>query len=162
MAVAVEASFEHGDDCECLRCRGFEPGNDLARRHGGYSLAGISDRAAEIADQVRPTLPFYSGADEPTLLLFATTLARIERANRAIEAVDEEIGIRRPLSPYMIPDAPKLQRLREDLRAWIGLARRLANDLGLSPMSRAKLAENVAVAQKIGADLVERYGGTIT
>jgi hypothetical protein len=152
--VAV-AAFTHGEDCACQRCVGFQASNQLSRRHGGYSLVGISERAAEIADQVRPTLPAYSEADEPTLQLFSTTLARIERANRALDQVDEQAG-EKVVGPYLVEDATKLMRLREDLRAWIGLARRLANDLGLTPTSRAKLGLDVASAQR-AFSIVEYY-----
>jgi hypothetical protein len=140
----------HGPDCECQRCRGFEKGNDAALQHGGYSLLGIGDRANEIADQVRPTMPVASVADEPVLLLLATTLARIERANAAVEAVDAASD---PLGGYLAASdsptlAPDLARLRQDLRAWIGLARRLSADLGLSPRSRAALGLDIASAQR--------------
>jgi hypothetical protein len=157
-------AVEHGADCPCVRCHGFEPGNQLSRRHGGYSLAGISQRASVIADQVRETLPAYSVADEPVLLLLSTTLARIERGTQAIEHVDANSS---PLGAYLGAGgdeptlAANLQRLREDLRAWIGLARRLANDLGMTPTSRAKLGLDIVAAQRIGSELVERYGGRV-
>lgn len=143
-------SVEHGEDCSCVRCRGFEQGNAFAVRHGGYSLAGIGDRAAVIADEIRPTLPAYSVADEPVLLLLATTLARIERGNAAIEAVD---AVSEPLGGYLAASdeptlAPNLATLRADLRAWINAARRLANDLGLTPTSRAKLGLDIAATQR--------------
>jgi hypothetical protein len=141
----------------------FENGNQAALRHGGYSLLGIGDRATEIADEIRPTLPVASVADEPVLLLLATTLARIERANEAIEVVDENSTS--ALSEYLAGDeptlAPDLSRLRQDLRAWIGLARRLASDLGLTPTSRARLGLDIVAAQRIGSGLVERYGGRV-
>ncbi len=137
-------------DCDCVRCRGFAPGNSFSLRHGGYSLAGLSDRVSEIADAIRPTLPAYSVADEPVLLLLSTTLARIERAIAALETVDENSS---PLGQYLGASdgpnlAPDLARLRQDLRAWIGLARRLANDLGLTPTSRARLGLDIAATQR--------------
>jgi hypothetical protein len=128
----------------------FENGNQVARKHGGYGLLGIGDRATEIADEVRPTMPAYAPADEPVLLLLATTLARIERANQAIEVVDANATS--ALSEYLAGDeptiAPDLSRLRQDLRGWIGLARRLANDLGLTPTSRAKLGLDIAATRR--------------
>jgi hypothetical protein len=140
----------HGPDCECQRCLGFEKGNDAALQHGGYSLIGIGDRAHAIADDIRTTLPGYAPADEVVLLLLATTLARIERANEAIEVVDANATS--ALSEYLPGDeptlAPDLSRLRQDLRAWIGLARRIANDLGLTPTSRAKLGLDIAATQR--------------
>lgn len=142
----------------------FEKGNQAAFRHGGYSLLGIGERAGEIADEIRPTMPAYAPADEPVLLLLATTLARIERANAAIEVVD--VTSPSPLSEYLAADeptvAPNLAALRADLRGWINTARRLANDLGLTPTSRAKLGLDIAAAQRIGSGLVERYGGRVT
>jgi len=142
----------------------FENGNQVARKHGGYSLLGMGDRATEIADDIRPTLPAYAAADEPVLLLLATTLARIERANEAIEIVDANSTS--ALSEYLAGDektlAPNLAALRSDLRGWINTARRLANDLGLTPTSRAKLGLDIVAAQRIGSGLVERYGGRAT
>ena len=52
--------------------------------------------------------------------------------------------------------APDLSRLRQDLRAWIGLARRLANDLGLTPTSRAKLGLDIAATQRT-LSVIEYY-----
>ena len=152
----------HGGPARDYSWPPFEKGNQVARKHGGYALVGIGQRGSEIADEIRPTLPAYSPADEPVLLLLATTLARIERANAAIELVDETSTS--PLSEYLAGDeptlAPNLSALRNDLRAWINTARRLANDLGLTPTSRARLGLDIAAAQKmLGADLVERYGG---
>ena len=149
------AALEHGEDCACTRCVGFERGNQLARRHGGYSLGGIGERAAEIVDEIRPTLPAYSAADEPVLCLLGTTLARIERANRALDQVDDQAGDR-PARIYLIDDALKLARLRDDLRAWVGLARRLAADLGLTPTSRARLGLDIAAARRT-LSLIELY-----
>jgi hypothetical protein len=123
----------------------------------------MSERAREIADEIRPTLPAYSPADEPVLLLLATTLVRIERASAAMEMVDENAT---PLGPYLGGGkgedlGPGLQRLREDLRRWINTARGLASDLGLTPTSRARLGLDIVTAQKVGADLVKRYGGRV-
>ncbi len=74
------------------------------------------------------TLPRYRLSDEPVLQMFALTLARMERAEAALEAA-EEAG-----NP---PDA--LLRLKEDVRGWINTARRLAADLGMSPVAQARL-----------------------
>jgi Phage terminase, small subunit len=142
----------------------FQPGNQVARKHGGYSLLGIGERGNEICDSIREAMPVYSPADETVVQLLGVTCARIERANEAIATVDESAT---PLGAYLAGKdgqdlAPALHRLRQDLRAWIGLARRLSNDLGLTPTSRARLGLDIAAAQKmLGADLVERYGGRV-
>jgi hypothetical protein len=83
--------------------------------------------------------------------LFATALVRIENASNAMALVDESAT---PLGPYLGGGkngddlGPGLQRLREDLRRWVETARRLANDLGLTPTSRAKLGLDIASAQR--------------
>jgi len=152
MSISVERT--HGPGCACVRCTGFLPGHQLSLKHGGYSMLGIGERAAEIADEIRPTLPAYSVCDEPTLLLLATTLGRIERGNAALDQIDS-VSIE-PVGPYLAEAAVKFQKLREDLRGWIGLARRLANDLGLTPTSRARLGLDIAQSQR-ALSVVEYY-----
>ena len=62
------------------------PERPLLTRPELADLLGISlSPDSEIADAIRPTLLAYEPADEPTLLLLATALARSERANAAIE-----------------------------------------------------------------------------
>lgn len=124
----------------------FEPGNQAHGSHLAYALLGIGDRAREVADEIRPTCPAYSPADEPVVLLLATTLVRIERANTAMEEVDAKAS---PLGPYLGDDfGPGLARLREDLRRWINTARGLASDLGLTPTSRARLGLDIAATAR--------------
>jgi hypothetical protein len=141
----------HGADCPCTRCQGFREGNELgvrfapgnraAERHGGYSLAGLEDRGKEIAEEIRPTLPAGAVCDEPVLQLLALTLARVERGAAAIERVD---------------DLSESLRLSHDLRAWVNGARRLANDLGLTPTSRARLGLDIAATRRT-LSLIEAY-----
>jgi hypothetical protein len=108
----------------------FEEGNGAALRHGAYaSPVKLEGRAADIADAIRPTLPLYCEADEPVLRLMGLTLVRIERAAGALEDVEDET---------------KASALRTDLRAWISAARNLANDLGMTPTSRARLGLDLA------------------
>jgi hypothetical protein len=119
----------------------------------------VGRRALEIAHALRPTLPLYSAADEPTLTLYAVTLARIELASAALDEIDQT-SAGGPLGPYLVEQAEKFARLRDDLRGWVNTARRLGNDLGLSPTSRARLGLDLAATQRIlGAELLERYGG---
>jgi hypothetical protein len=116
----------------------FEAGHRLSTKHGAYSSVAIGPRASEIADELRAELVIYTAADEPVVRLLALTLARIERASEALDRVDEETS-GEGLAAYASESAPALQRLREDCRGWINTARRLANDLGMTPTSRAKL-----------------------
>jgi hypothetical protein len=53
--VTVTVARKHGPGCSCTRCEGFAASNQLRRTHGGYSMVGLAARAAEIADEIRPT-----------------------------------------------------------------------------------------------------------
>jgi hypothetical protein len=134
----------HGDDCQCVRCQGFAPGNELHRTHGAYaSTLRLGERVSELAVEIRDSVPVYSPADEVVVRLLAVTLARIERASVAIDRVDDEAE-GKEIDAYAGARGEQLQRLRSDLRGWINSARRLANDLGLTPTSRAKLGLDIA------------------
>jgi hypothetical protein len=52
------------------------------------------------------------------------------------------------LGPAVVEDAANLQPLRQDLHMWVSTARRLCTDLGLSPLSRARLGLDVALARR--------------
>jgi hypothetical protein len=150
----------HGEGCSCQRCVPFEKGNVAAVRHGALvSEARLlrDPRVREIAEEVRAVMPLYSRSDEPVIQLYAATVARVERANEAIEQVDAAASS--PLSQYVTEGAPLLTGLRKDLRAWIRLAASLASDLGLSPASRSRIGLDVLAAKRLGAELLERYGG---
>ena len=150
----------HGSDCGCARCIGFPTGNTLAERHGAYAdPSRFVGRVQELADAYRPHLPAWSPADEPLLKLFALTVIRTERAAAAIAELDQGTGSRE-LGGYLVPEYEKLGRLRQDLRSWIALAARLADQLGMSPTSRARLAGDLAVAQRTltARSLREQYG----
>jgi hypothetical protein len=133
----------HGSACGCVRCAGFQPGHELSLRHGAYSTIRLSARAAELRDELVAVMPIYSPADEPTVRLLALALARCEAATAALDEADE-MTEGKPLAPYLIENAGALARLREDLRSWLSTSAKLANSLGLSPLSRSRLGLNVA------------------
>jgi hypothetical protein len=81
-------------------------------------------------------------------MLAAVTLARVERATAALAAVDT-VTDGRELVAYLGDRGIPMQTLREDLRAWIGLASRLLAQLGCSPQSRAALGLDVVRAKAI-------------
>jgi hypothetical protein len=97
-------------------------------------------------------VPAYSPADEAMVRLLALVLARIERAVAALDRLDDA-SEGSELKLYLGDSAQSFQRLREDCRGWVNTARRLSNDLGLSPTSRAKLGLDVART----GDALERY-----
>ena len=137
--------------------RRAEPGNQIALKHGANSTFAIAPRAAELAGELRQVVPTYSPADEVSVRLLAITLARIERAVAALERVDGAAG-ENPLGPYLGDSAEVMRWLRTDLRLWVASAGRLAESLGLTPTSRAKLGLDVARTGDALADyLAEHY-----
>ena len=153
--MSAVAAVEHGADCGCVRCTGFTVGNQLSRTHGAYSTLATSKRAEALAGEIRATMPLYSAADEPAIRLLAVTLARVERAAAALDEVDEHLGEKR-LAAFMAEGQERLDRLRRDLRAWIGTANRLMSELGMTPSSRARLGLDLALAQRASDAALER------
>jgi hypothetical protein len=109
----------------------FERGNTAALRHGGWSVVALQDRAAEIADALRSEIPGGQHAgDEPVLALLALTLARIESATAWIEGRGTLVANKK---------TGEIWPLLKVIGSWENSALRLANELGLSPRSRAAL-----------------------
>jgi hypothetical protein len=157
--ASLHGASVHGSDCVCARCVGAQPGNALAATHSAYvSPVKLDRRAEEIAALVRPTLLLYSPADEPVLRLFCVTCVRIERASAALSKIDETGSSE--IAPYLVDAADKLGRLRSDLRGWINTARNLANDLGMTPRSRAALGLDLVRSGDALREYLERnYAG---
>jgi len=133
--VPREIERKHGPGCDCTRCVGFEKGNSLPLRHGAYAVVALGPRVEELADLIRELVPAYSPSDEITIRLLCLALARLERSSDATGKVPiEELG-----------------RLRENERGWTNTARRLLNDLGMTPTSRAGLG--LALVQAKGEAL---------
>jgi hypothetical protein len=126
----------------------------LEVRHGAYSTLRLAPRARELADEIRNVVPAFSPADEPMVRLLALTLARVEMATRALEVIDERAE-GNEVTVYLGDSAESLRRLREDSRGWINTARRIANDLGMTPTSRAKLGLDLARTETELVDLIE-------
>jgi hypothetical protein len=145
---------EHGDDCGCLRCVGFDSGNGAALRHGCYSPKALAPRAAEIEEQVYASAAWLGPSDTIAVSLLARTVARVELADAAIHQVDERAGS--PLTPYVTEKREALDRLRRDMRSWINLATKLAAELGLTAASRARLGLDVARTRDTLADLTAK------
>ena len=113
----------------------FEPGHELTVKHSAYADVRLGPRVAELADEIRTVVPAYSIADDYVVRLLALSFARIEAAEEAIA----------------VAEPGELERLRQDLRGWVNSARRLLNDLALTPMSRARLGLDIARAKGEGA-----------
>jgi hypothetical protein len=128
--------------------RTFEKGNTAGEKYGAYSNSlEFGERAEQIVEELRPTLPLYHPADEPALALLGATMTRVERATRAINEVDAALG-EKGLNAYLGANADRLDRLRQDLRGWIGTTVRLMQELGMTPASRARLGLDIALAER--------------
>jgi hypothetical protein len=138
----------------------FEPGNQLAIRHGAYSTLSLAPRAAELADEIRRVVPVYSPADEILVRSLALALARVERAQAALDQVDDQVG--NELGTYLHEKTLAFEHLRSDMRAWLNLVRKLTSDLGMSPTARARLGVDLTVMEsgqaRLNRYLAENYG----
>lgn len=145
MASAGNGASAHGDGCGCVRCTGFqpgnehrvEPGNDLATKTGAYaSIVKLTPEIDQVAGALEELVPVASRSDRPTISLLATALVRISRAEQAI--ADAE-GRR---------DYDGASSIRSSQRRWVNTAGRLADQLGLSPSSRVRLGLDLALGYR--------------
>lgn len=135
---------DHGRDCACTRCSGFQPGNrhgletrfqpghELSLRHGAYSMLRLSPRVDELAETVRDLVPAYRPADDVAVQLLAVALARIEAAWSAIDGASPE----------------DVKSLEEMLRGWVNSAARQADKLAMTPTARGRLGLDVAQTRR--------------
>jgi hypothetical protein len=149
----------HGDGCSCVRCRGFEagnelgrrfePGNDASRRHGSYAKEATlsrDPRVVELADWIRGTQPVVHAADEGAITRLALVYRRLELSAAALDQADRQLA-GHPLAHYN-DDAGFLERLREDHARWLRTAGAIEAELGRTPASRAKLGLHVAMTRR--------------
>jgi hypothetical protein len=118
----------------------FQPGHELSTRHGAYSPRRLRDEADSIAAELRRIVPTGSEADEPSILLLALTLARIEAAHRWL--AEQEHGLLRNAKGDPQP-------ILRDLSTWERSAARLCDRLGLTPAWRAELGVDIATIGEI-------------
>jgi uncharacterized protein YjiS (DUF1127 family) len=148
-------SSKHDEGCRCVRCAGFEAGNQLAMRHGAkVSVLQLQGDAAEVAGGLRDLMieaQTYRPAFEPTIEVCSVVLVRVRRAALAIDRVDEAAGD--PLAPYATQNAEMLSRLREDMRRWTNAARGYLETLGLTPAALARIARDAGQAGRARAAL---------
>jgi hypothetical protein len=114
----------------------FEKGNQVGLRHGAWSPAIVEPLAAEIIDAVRPTVSWWTAADEPAVHSWARTEARIQRITQWLEQRGSELDE----DGEAVGAANMLTRLEKQ-------AESLRSKLGLDPLSRSRLGANVAGAQ---------------
>jgi hypothetical protein len=138
----------HGPGCGCVRCVGFQEGNALGVRHGAYSRLALAPRAAAHAEALRELVPASAAGDEIAVGSLGLVVARLEAASQALETLDGDD----PLGQYRDDVG---ERIRSDSRAWIRLALRLCEALGLTPSTRARLGIEVAQAQAARRDALD-------
>lgn len=136
---------EHGPDCECQRCRGFEPGNQVSVGnrgnlvHGAYSSAlDRHPRVLELTAEARATAPWLQPADEHALRLWAMAVVRLELLAHVLLPPLEEGPEALEEWARKVESSPTTSR---DARGWHANAMRLADRLGLSPSGRAEIEE---------------------
>ena len=136
--------------------RPFQPGNQLAARHGAYARLQLAPRAKEIAESLHDVVPVVSSCDAATIDVLGLVLAQLERAGAAlaiVQAADvdrlvagDDLGVDR---------RDDLRRLAADSRGWANVALRYFDALGLTPTSRARLGLDIARARDALADLAD-------
>jgi hypothetical protein len=125
----------HPEGCQCQRCIGFQKGNAVSTRHGGYSAIRVTERATEIMESL--ALDYHATLDHMGAGAVSIAWARVEVGARALDAVGDD------------PDAQlKALRLSEDLRGWVGTLTRVLDRLGGTPASKAEMAQRIASASK--------------
>jgi hypothetical protein len=134
--LAETGDREHGPECGCTRCRGFEPGNgwrfgernDAAVTHGAESEARVRPRAALYLRRLRVAAPTGGDpADGIALERLASQLARAELIEDWLDA-----------NGWMREDG-SLQPAAGQLATIDNAIRKLLVELGLTSMSRALL-----------------------
>ena len=118
----------------------FEPGNTAAVTHGAWSAAIVEPLALELLEEVRPTVTWWTPADEPTVQAWARVEVRIRRITEWLSEHGGEITA----EGDVVGAANMLSRLEKN-------AESLRSKLGLDPLSRSKLGKNVAQGQHSAA-----------
>lgn len=160
---SAKGASQHDSNCRCPRCRGFEPGNQFSlgrgrpEAHGAYSrsLVRIGPLVEERASEIRDLLPVYHPVDEAALRALAIVLIRIERAEAALEQLEQEIEEEGsgPLAMYgeelrLNGRVVRVDGLKDDLARWLRVAEKYFSALGMTPGSRARLGLDIARAHR--------------
>ncbi|MGZ4395985.1 MAG: hypothetical protein ACXVZ2_11545, partial [Gaiellaceae bacterium] len=83
----ARGASSHRERCACVRCRGFQQGNQAAVTHGTYSLLRLQPRATELSAELRELVPLSSAADGPAIEALAMILAQAEHAGLVLATV---------------------------------------------------------------------------
>lgn len=143
---------EHGPECACQRCRGFEPGNQLAvgntarLKHGAFSARVVDPLARELAEiAVDQSEHLRAPAFEAAVWAWARAEARALVLSKWIDehgALDDA-GVPRPALAALLD----FERLAASAR----------QRLGLDPMARARLGLDLARTPAAAATALREY-----
>lgn len=132
----------------------FTPGHTLSTRHGAHSDRLVEPRALAIAEGLEAdgALPDYlrDPSYRPAVLAYCRTLAQVERVEGYLASRTPEHGV-----PELDDDGAVRAATRL-LDRLVARADRQRSDLGLTPMSRARLGRDVAAQQVSIWDVWER------
>lgn len=131
----MSVALDHGPECSCTRCQGFEPGNAIAATHGSYATLALKPRAAELASAIRAACgDAWDERHAAAVEAAALAGARVERALGHLLELDEETVER------------DYARLDDRARGWLKLYLGTLESLGLVP-DRAQVAVNLHAHQ---------------
>jgi hypothetical protein len=118
---------QHGPECGCTRCRGFEPENAAAAKHGAYSGRRFAPVADEHYARLRRSIESSIGWDE--VYEFPTrALARITARNDIVADWLTEHGL--------VDEDGNVAAVVRELARWEAREIELAKELALTTRSR--------------------------
>ncbi|MGA9315926.1 MAG: hypothetical protein WBV77_15010 [Solirubrobacteraceae bacterium] len=123
----------------------FEPGNDVALRHGAYSERAIAERAEQVHGELLAVAPYL---DEPR---FIPAVQRYLSAASREALLDEHIRtVTAEKGAGAVP-----ARAWEQATAAARLAAKLGSDLGLDPIGHARIRALSAGAEATESSLTD-------
>jgi hypothetical protein len=131
----------------------FEPGNEVAVKHGCYSERRIAAKAAEVHDELLDVAPYLA---EPKFL--PAVLRYLQAASREALLHDHISAVVAERGPGAVAS-----RTWEQATAAARLAARLGSDLGLDPIGHARirsLSAGAGATEATLADLAAAGAGT--
>lgn len=138
----------------------FGPGNELSIRSGAYSPRKLEPVAAKLVEEVLSddaTSYLDQAAYAPVLRLWATAQGRAELFGTWL--------FEQPIEDQITP--PRGGSTKSPLDIWLGMVRTatgLADRLGLTPLSRARLGRDVSAAEYManaGLQRLSEVGGEL-
>jgi hypothetical protein len=146
----------HGPNCTagadggaCVRCQGFQAGNQLGRRHGARAILALSSRAEEIREAIEEVAPVVHDSDGAILDLVSMALAQVEVAALVVsKSRGEQLEAVRAGQRLTAEQLQAHMRLSQDARGWTNSAGRLLDALGCTPAARARLGLDLASTRR--------------